>query len=304
MGEIKTLIAELGNLKYQMNVPAKEHTSFRIGGPMALFSEPNDANELIALLNAAKRADYPVFVFGNGSNLLISDEGVDALFIKIGVQMSKFSIDGTCITADAGALLCRVARESVNAGLMGLEWAAGIPGSIGGGAAMNAGAYGGELKQVLKSVFVVKDGELVELRVQESDLGYRKSAFSFPDYIVTGVRMELMPDDGGAKLRMEDYNERRRSKQPLEYPSAGSTFKRPEGHFAGKLIEDAGLKGMKIGNAMVSEKHAGFIVNTGGATFDDVMNLIRFVQDRVHREFGVMLEPEVKILDGGSILKR
>lgn len=280
----------------RVNVPAKDYTSFRIGGPMAFFAEPGSAEELCSLLDKADEIGFPVYVIGNGSNLLISDKGVDALFIRIGSNFSDYSIDGNMLTADAGALLSVVAKESVNAGLAGLEWASGIPGTVGGGVAMNAGAYGGEIKQVLHSVTFIRNGELITKLVEYDDLGYRKSAFAFPTAVVVSTMMELRPDDGGARERMLDYTARRREKQPLEFPSAGSTFKRPRGHFAGALIEQAGLKGTRIGGAMVSPKHAGFIVNIGNASFDDVTALIEHVKETVFENSGVMLEPEVKII--------
>ena len=190
----------------------------------------------------------------------------------------------------AGALLCTAAKAAVAEGLAGLEWAAGIPGTVGGAVAMNAGAYGGEIKQVLKSVTVVECGRIAKKIVHAGDLGYRSSVYAFPNAVVAGAA------DGEARRRMEEINMRRKEKQPLEYPSAGSTFKRPEGHFAGALIEQAGLKGTRIGGAEVSPKHAGFIVNCGGATCADVLNLIDLVRERVYKEFGVLLEPEIKII--------
>ena len=295
---INELAAEaFRGLNVRENVPARYYTSFKIGGPMAYFAEPSSAEELRALLDAAKRSCCPVFVMGNGSNLLVSDKGVDALFIRVGSAMSAFTIDGTTVTADAGALLSIVSKASVAAGLMGLEWAAGIPGTVGGGVAMNAGAYGGELKQVLKRVTVIENGEITEKPVSECSMGYRYSAFAFPDAVVVRAEMKLLPDDGQTKARMDDYSRRRREKQPLEYPSAGSTFKRPAGKYAGALIEQAGLKGRRVGDAMVSPKHAGFVINCGHATFDDVVSLIALVREEVYKSSGVLLEPEVRIIE-------
>ncbi len=283
-------------LNVRTDVPARDYTSFRIGGPMAYFAEPSSAEEVSALIDAAKLSRLPVHVIGNGSNLLISDKGVRALFIRIGGNMSSFRFEGNFLTAEAGALLSVVSKGSVANGLMGLEWASGIPGTVGGGVAMNAGAYKGELSQVLREVTFIRDGEVITREVREGDLGYRYSAFAYPEAVVLSAKMELSPDDGGAKARMDDYTARRREKQPLEYPSAGSAFKRPEGYFAGALIEQAGLKGKRIGGAMVSPKHAGFIVNCGGASFGDVAALICFVRADVYEKFGVLLEPEVKII--------
>lgn len=280
-------------------VQARSFTSFRIGGEAAFFAEPRNADELMELLNAAQCCDYPVYVVGNGSNLLVSDEGVDALVIRIGSAMSNFSFSGNRLICEAGALLCTVAKASVAEGLMGMEWAVGIPGTVGGAVAMNAGAYGGEIKQILRSVTYFSKGKLITRQVCDCDLAYRHSAFAWPDAVVVSAEFELQEDDGNAKKRMDEYNIQRREKQPLEFPSAGSVFKRPVGHFAGALIEQAGLKGKRIGGAMVSPKHAGFIVNCGGATFEDVSGLIDFVREKVFENSGVMLEPEVKMIGKG-----
>lgn len=296
MDKKRLFAAELGDLKYRTDVPARCYTSFRIGGAMAFFAEPCNLDELCALLSTAKRCDYPVHILGNGSNTLISDKGVDALFIRIGEKMASYSVDDGVITADAGALLCTIAKESVRSGLMGLEWGAGIPGTVGGGVAMNAGAYGGEMKQVLRTVTHIRNGEVFTSVVRDGDLGYRYSAFAYPSSVIVRVSMSFRPDDGLSKERLQEYSRKRRENQPLDYPSAGSTFKRPVGHYAGALIEAAGLKGARIGNAMVSRKHAGFIINCGGATFDDVVSLIDHVRNIVYRQSGVLLEPEVRII--------
>lgn len=291
------LARALGNLPFRRNVRAREFTTFRIGGPVTFFAEPKDADELCTMLSAARSCDYPVYTIGNGSNLLVSDSGVEALFIRIGARMAGVGFNGTRLKCGAGALLCTAAKAAVAEGLAGLEWAAGIPGTVGGAVAMNAGAYGGEIKQVLKSVTVVECGRIAKKIVHAGDLGYRSSVYAFPNAVVAGAEFELAADaDGEAQRRMEEFNMRRKEKQPLEYPSAGSTFKRPEGHFAGELIEQAGLKGTRIGGAEVSPKHAGFIVNCGGATCADVLNLIDLVRERVYKEFGVLLEPEIKII--------
>lgn len=294
------LIDEIKGVEYFQDFPAENCTSFKIGGPLSFLAIPKSPEEIITLLKAAETADYPVYVIGNGTNLLISDKGADALFIKTGSAMSgvSFDDDEAALNADAGALLSAAAKESVKRGFMGLEWAAGIPGSIGGGAAMNAGAYGGEMKDVIRSITYVdvKKQEILTKNVEPGDFAYRYSAFTFPGRIVVKIKMQLEQDDGHAKERMDEFNEKRRSKQPLEYPSAGSTFKRPEGFFAGALIENAGLKGISIGGAQVSEKHAGFIINSGGASFDDVYSLINLVREKVYARFNVLLEPEVKII--------
>lgn len=292
----KDLIEKIGKIEYRLNEPASRHTTFRIGGPISVFAEPADEIELSVLICAAKEMGYPYYVIGNGSNLLISDKGIDGLVIKIGEKMSDVRIDGTRVYAQAGALLCSVAKSSVAAGLKGLEWAAGIPGFVGGAVAMNAGAYGGDIGSVVKNVTFYEAGKIRRASVSDDDFGYRRSAFSFPERIVLNAEFELCCDDGTAKGLMEEYNVRRKSKQPLEFPSAGSTFKRPEGHFAGQLIEQAGLKGRSIGGAMVSSKHAGFIINTGDATCDDVTKLIELIKAEVFKNSGIMLEPEVKTL--------
>ncbi|MBR3299835.1 MAG: UDP-N-acetylmuramate dehydrogenase [Clostridia bacterium] len=296
MAANKCLEEKLLLLGARKGVEARSFTSFRIGGEVGFFAEPRNADELAELMSAAKCCGYPIYVIGNGTNLLVSDDGVDALFIRIGSRMSAYSFNETTVSAEAGALLCTVAKASVAAGLGGMEWAAGIPGTIGGAVAMNAGAYGGEIKQILRRVTYVSNGRLITKRVCGNELSYRKSPFAWPDAIVVSAEFELNKDDGGAAARMEDYNIRRRTKQPLEFPSAGSTFKRPKDRYAGALIEEAGLKGKRIGGAMVSPKHAGFIVNCGGATFEDVCELMAFVQKTVFDMSGVLLEPEVKIV--------
>lgn len=296
MSKQGTVCALLSKMGVRDDVRGSECTSFRIGGRLGLFVEPTCADDIAAALSAAQDNDYPVFVMGNGSNMLIPDEGVDALFIRIGEKLSGFRFAGSTLVANAGTLLSSAAKASVRQGLTGLEWAAGIPGTIGGGIAMNAGAYGGDMRQTLLTVTALRGGKVVELTVNESDMGYRRSTFAYPGMIVISATMQLAPDDGRARSRMEDFAGRRREKQPINLPSAGSTFKRPEGYFAGALIEGAGLKGMSVGGACVSPKHAGFIVNNGGATYDDVITLIDAVRKQVYAKYGVMLEPEVKII--------
>lgn len=299
--ELETIIGAIGSIDYKTNVLAKDYTGFRIGGNMAVMAEPKCEAELLYLINIAEQVNYPYYVFGNGSNLLVQDEPMNAMFIRLGEAYSGYTINGNILEANAGTLLGSIARASVNAGLKGLEWAAGIPGTVGGGIAMNAGAYGGEIKQVLREVRIFKNGKVFDYAVSNEDMRYRSSAFSFPNAVVLGGKFELETDDGSAIELMNEYSRRRRSKQPLELPSAGSTFKRPEGYFAAKLIEDAGLKGLRVGNAMVSEKHSGFIVNVGGASFKDVSMLMGTVQRRVFDEFGVKLEPEVKIVTESNL---
>ena len=277
--------------------PMSKHTTFRIGGAAEVFAAP-DARELPQLLAMAKGADVPVTVIGNGSNLLVGDRGIRGLVIEIGERMSEVRIEGTILVAGAGALLSKAAQTAAAAGLGGLEFAAGIPGSVGGAVVMNAGAYGGEMKDVLQSVKVLtEEGELLVLTTEELELGYRHSCVPERKYIVVEATMELSakPEEE-IRACMAELRAKRVEKQPLEYPSAGSTFKRPEGYFAGKLIMDAGLRGYTVGGAQVSEKHCGFVINKGGATAADVRQLMQDVHDRVKEQFDVELEPEVKMI--------
>ena len=277
--------------------PMSKHTTFRIGGAAEVFAAP-DARELSQLLAMAKGADVPVTVIGNGSNLLVGDRGIAGLVIEIGERMSEVRIEGTILVAGAGALLSKAAQTAAAAGLGGLEFAAGIPGSVGGAVVMNAGAYGGEMKDVLQSVKVLtEEGELLVLTTEELELGYRHSCVPERKYIVVEATMELSakPEEE-IRACMAELRAKRVEKQPLEYPSAGSTFKRPEGYFAGKLIMDAGLRGYTVGGAQVSEKHCGFVINKGGATAADVRQLMQDVHDRVKEQFDVELEPEVKMI--------
>lgn len=293
--EIKDKLLARG-IVFRENAMGAELTTFRTGGPVRLLALPGTVEETAELIKLADELGAPRFVIGNGSNLLIPDEGLDMLFIKLCDDLEQYRIEGTRLFCGAGASLAAAAKYSVASGLSGLEWAAGIPGTVGGAVAMNAGAYGGEINDVIERVTYIKGGELCESCVKPGDMGYRRSAYSYPDAIVLSAEFELARDDGSAKARMEEFSRKRREKQPLNYPSAGSTFKRPEGYFAGKLIEDTGLKGLSVGGAEVSEKHAGFIVNKGGASSADVVGLIELVKKRVFDRFGVILEPEVRIL--------
>ena len=301
---IEAVFSELEPFGAKCNVPLSEHTSFRIGGPADIFMIPRNEEELFRALECAEKHALPVFVMGNGSNLLISDSGIRGLVIKIRSQEADISINSETkiMTASASALLSVAVKKSVDAGFSGLEWAAGIPGTVGGAVSMNAGAYGSEIKNTLRSVrAVVKTDnkyEIADKAVKDSDLGYRYSRFSYPDMIVLSATFELSSGDGTEKMRMDDYTKRRASKQPLSYPSAGSVFKRPDGFFAGKLIEDAGLKGVSVGGAKVSELHAGFIINTGGAKASDVVRLIEIIKKAVFESSGVMLEEELKLIGG------
>jgi UDP-N-acetylmuramate dehydrogenase len=277
--------------------PMQKHTTFRIGGPAEYYVCPS-ADEVAELLRVARECGVAVTVIGNGSNLLVSDEGIRGLVVEIGAGMSEIRVENGRIFAGAGALLSRVANAAADAGLGGMEFAAGIPGSIGGAVTMNAGAYGGEMKDILESVTVLApEGGIKALTVEELDLSYRHSCIPAGGYIVLAAVLALEPrKQEEIRAQMASLREKRVEKQPLEYPSAGSTFKRPEGFFAGKLIMDAGLRGYTVGGAQVSEKHCGFVVNRGGATAADVRRLMCDVQDRVWEQFGVRLEPEVKMV--------
>ena len=298
--KLDTCFDKLKPLGAKRNEPMCEHTSFKIGGCADLFVCVDNADELLFVLNTAAELALPVFCMGNGTNLLVSDDGIEGLVVAMRTKECDVKIDGTALYANAVSLFSTVAKKSVDAGLMGLEWAAGIPGTVGGACAMNAGAYGGEVKNCLVRVDVIEKRENVYVKntyaVKEDDLGYRTSKFAYPGMIVTGAHFELSPDDGHTRERMDDYTKRRTTKQPLNMPSAGSVFKRPEGHFAGSLIEQAGLKGVKVGGAQVSELHAGFIVNKGGATAKDVLALIQLIKDRVFEMSGVRLEEEVRFV--------
>ena len=278
--------------------PMSKHTTFRIGGPADYLLEPENVEQLLAVREILQEAGIPCFLLGNGSNLLVSDEGYRGAILKVGSRMSTITVEGNRLITGAGALMSQVAKAAWEHGLTGVEFASGIPGTIGGGITMNAGAYGGELRQVVTRVQVVTpQGEIRELTNEAMKFGYRHSIVKEQPLIVTEVELELQPGDKEQiKNLMDDLATRRREKQPLEYPSAGSTFKRPEGYFAGELIMKADLRGFQMGRARVSDKHCGFVVNMGGATAADVRAVIQAVQSRVWDCFQVKLEPEVIFL--------
>lgn len=286
----------LGEEKVRVQEPMASHTTFRIGGPADYYVMPNTPEEIAAVIRLCREENYPYFILGNGSNLLVGDRGYRGVVIQLYKNFDGISIEGTKITAKAGAMLIRVAKEAGKAGLTGLEFASGIPGTIGGAMVMNAGAYGGEMKDVVTSVTILtKTGEVKSLSAEEMKFRYRGSVIEEEGYIVLECTMELQPGDPETiKERMDELAVLRKTKQPIEFPSAGSTFKRPEGYFAGKLIMDAGLRGYRVGGAQVSEKHCGFVINAGGATAAEVMQLMQDVSDLVQAQFGVRLEPEVK----------
>lgn len=278
--------------------PMDRHTTFKVGGPAACFLQVSSAEQLAATTKYLNQTGQEYFVLGNGSNLLVSDKGYQGVILQIGQKMSEVSEEGTLVRAQAGATMAKAARAAMELGLEGLEFASGIPGTVGGGAVMNAGAYGGEMKQVVETVTVLApDGSIMVLNNGDMEFGYRTSAIKNRGFIVLEVAFRLREGDREAvKSRMEELAAKRREKQPLSYPSAGSTFKRPEGHFAGKLIMDAGLRGRRLGGAQVSEKHCGFLVNAGGATAQDIYDLMEEIKERVYNAFEVRLEPEVILL--------
>lgn len=294
----KETAARLPQLEVLREEPMAGYTTFRIGGPARRLARPKSASELAALLQLAWEKGWPWLVLGKGSNLLVSDQGVDCMVVYTGgVDRVENGTEPNTIMAEAGASLARTAEFACRQGLGGLEFAHGIPGTVGGGVYMNAGAYGGEMRQVVAGVSVLFPEEGIRfLSCEEMDFSYRHSLLTdHPEAVALYAVFRLTRDDPQAiREKMRELFRRRQEKQPLEYPSAGSTFKRPAGHFAGTLIEQCGLKGARIGGAQVSEKHAGFIINTGGATCEDVLGLIRHVQAVVKEKTGVALEPEVK----------
>lgn len=288
----------LGEEKVRVSEPMSRHTTFRIGGPADYFLLPSTAEEVKKILEICKEKKLPYFILGNGSNLLVSDEGYRGVIIQLYRNYGGITVEGMNIRAGAGTLLSQIASAAKNASLTGFEFAGGIPGTLGGAVVMNAGAYGGEMKDVLKEVTVMtEDGEIMTIPAEKLEMGYRTSLVKKAGYLVLEAVISLDKGDmEEIKSIMKDLTEKRVSKQPLEYPSAGSTFKRPEGYFAGKLIMDAGLRGYQVGGAQVSEKHCGFVINKGNATAADVCRLMKDVQDKVQEQFGVTLEPEVKFL--------
>lgn len=272
-----------------------DHTTFRVGGNADFFVEIGSSEELAGIIKYLKQTERSYFILGNGSNLLVGDKGYEGVILHLGSRFDRIDVDGKTIRAQAGALLSVVAKTAGRNGLTGLEFASGIPGTIGGAVVMNAGAYDGEMKQVITQVTIMtEDGEILELDNDTMEFGYRTSIIKNRPFIVLEAQMLLETGDVEAiRGKMDDFAGRRRSKQPLEYPSAGSTFKRPEGYFAGKLIMDAGLRGYRIGGAQVSEKHCGFIINVGNASAADISELMDEVAEKVKEQFGVTLEPEI-----------
>ncbi|MBO6162154.1 MAG: UDP-N-acetylmuramate dehydrogenase [Eubacterium sp.] len=283
------------------NEPMSRHTTFRTGGPARWFCPVSSVSDICAVIAFAREQQKPLYVIGRGSNLLVSDLGIDGVVMEIADGFRDIRVEGERITAEAGASLSAVAAKARDAGLAGMAFASGIPGTLGGGISMNAGAYGGEMKDIVETVQVLDltdpENTIRTLAGEELQFSYRNSRCHREPLLILGATLKLVPGDKAQIAEeMQELNRRRREKQPLEYPSAGSTFKRPEGYFAGKLIQDAGLRGYSVGDAAVSEKHCGFVINKGNATSDDIYRLIRHVEAEVKKTFGVQLETEVRLL--------
>jgi UDP-N-acetylmuramate dehydrogenase len=295
---IEKFIAVVGKDNIKINEPMKNHTSFKVGGPADIFITPNDEIQIRDILRLCRENECPIFVMGNGTNLVVKDGGIRGVVLKIFDDFSKIYTEGSMITAEAGALLSVVSKEALRASLKGMEFASGIPGTVGGAIAMNAGAYNSEINDVIYSADVIDDDlNIRTLSKEELQMGYRTSIVSAKGYIAVRAKFALkIGEYDEIKARMDTLRERRKAKQPLNMPSAGSTFKRPKESFAPKLIEEAGLKGRSVGGAMVSTMHSGFIVNVGNATADDILKLIDIVEETVYKKFKISLEPEVKVI--------
>jgi UDP-N-acetylmuramate dehydrogenase len=292
------LVAAAGRDHVLVDEPMALHTTFKIGGPADLFLTPTTEEELAAVIRILREAAYPFTVIGNGSNLLVADRGYRGAVVSLAKVLTKIEVRGDAVFAEAGALLSQIAAAARDHSLTGFEFAGGIPGTLGGACMMNAGAYGGEMKHILKAVrYIDREGKIRTVLAKDLKLGYRISVFMIENWIVTGAEIQLaLGNREEITAKMEDLTERRQTRQPLDLPSAGSTFKRPEGYFAGKLIMDSGLRGYRVGGAQISEKHCGFVVNRDHATAADVRQLMADVQRTVKEKFGVDLHPEVRFL--------
>lgn len=296
--EFSTKLAKILDPKdIEIDEPMKNHTSFKVGGPVDILVNPENYQQVLNIIKLCKENNVPYYIIGNGTNLLVKDGGIRGLVIKI-CKLNEITLEGDRIIAKSGALLKDVSDLALEQSLTGFEFACGIPGSIGGAVAMNAGAYNGEISNVIESAKIIdNDGNIRVLNKDELELGYRMSSILKYGYTVIEVTFKLQKgEQKKIQDRIEDLSKRRSEKQPLEYPSAGSTFKRPEGYFAAKLIEDSGLKGFNVGDAEVSEKHSGFIINKGDATAKDILDLIKLVQNKVKENFDVDLFTEVRIM--------
>ena len=292
----KELCAAVGTENVLRDEPMSRHTTFRIGGPADFFVLPSSTSEIKAVRELCRMGKTPCYIMGNGSDLLVGDKGYRGVIIQVYKRMNEIRVEGERIFVQAGALLSKTAAAACEASLTGMEFASGIPGTVGGALRMNAGAYDGEMKQIVESAEVLTaDGEVLLLSAGELGMGYRTSVISKNDYVALSAVLKLEKGEKDSiRARMEELKKKRVEKQPLEFGSAGSTFKRPEGHFAGKLIQDAGLRGYRVGDAQVSEKHCGFVINRGNATAAEVARLMEDVADRVEEQFGIRLDPEVK----------
>jgi len=288
------------------NCSMKPYTTMKVGGPAALLLLPVSAGELFGALEVTEKFDVPYVIMGNGSNLIFDDEGYDGIVIRIAGGLDHLRIEGNIIFAEAGTLLTTVAQAAAQAGLTGMEFACGIPGSVGGAVYMNGGAYGGEMSQIVHSVSSISRAGIMKDRPgKELDFSYRKSVFQENGETIFGVKLLLAQGDPRTiQEKIEEYTRRRTTRQPLRYPSSGSFFRRPPGHFAGALIEEAGLKGLSCGGAQISDLHAGFIINTGQATAADILDLMRIVQETVLSRTGVLLEPEVRLIAKDGTLRK
>lgn len=301
MNYIQDFVAKLSEFikeeNMELNAPMKNYTSFKVGGNVDLLVKPENYEEVNKIIRLCKENNIVYYILGNGSNLLVKDGGLRGVAIKLS-KLNKIDIKGEELTVQSGAAIGDASIASRDASLTGLEFACGIPGTVGGAIAMNAGAYNGEISDIIDTVLVIdNNGDIIRLNKEQLQLGYRSSIILKCNYIVLEATFKLQKGDyDKISGRIEDLMRRRREKQPLEYPSAGSTFKRPEGHFAAKLIEDSGLKGVQMGGAQVSEKHSGFIINKDKATAEDILNLIHFVQKTVKSKFDVDLDTEVRII--------
>ena len=290
--------AGLDSDNIKIDEPMALHTSFKVGGPADIFIELNNVYELIIAIKKIKEAGMTIFVLGKGTNLLVSDQGIRGAVIKIGEKISNIEVEGECVVAEAGCLLSVLGKTAARNALTGIEFASGIPGTLGGGLAMNAGAYDGELKNFVEWVEVLNQNlEIQRLTTDEMDFGYRHSCLGEKGYIAIRSKLKLhYGNQEEINFKMNDFAEKRRTKQPLDWPSAGSTFRRPPGNYAGKLVQDAGLRGFNIGGASVSELHTGFVVTNGEATATEIFDLIKYIQKKVLDNSGVLLKPEVKMV--------
>ena len=296
--ELKELVSLIPEDRIAWHEPMAAHTSFRIGGPADALVTPASETELASLISFCSHSGCPYFILGRGTNLLVRDKGIRGVVIKIDQPLGNLQIEDQRVTVGAGMALGELSRQAGVRGLAGLEFAVGIPGSVGGAVCMNAGAYDGEMKNVIKEVrAIAENGEVLRLSAEQMQFGYRSSIMQNSKMVILEAVLELLPDDPAAiKQRMDDFTERREARQPLDLPSAGSVFKRPAGHYVGPMLQELGLKGFSVNDAQVSEKHAGFIVNRGQAKAADVLELIAIIQETVRNQYGVELIPEIKII--------